>query len=88
MTSAIVSQKKKRSRRKSIDPDTAAASISPKVAWSSAASALAVVVWTLVASLAPTAFTPSSVATLTGSTATLLVFVGGYFAKDTLRHRP
>lgn len=64
---------------------TAAAAVSPKVTWAAAASALATLIWTLIASLEPAAFSAASIATLTGASATVLTFVGAYFARDPLR---
>lgn len=68
-----------------VDRATAAAAVSPKVTWAAVASALATIIWTLIASLAPTAFSGAAVATLTGATATVLTFLGAYFARDPLR---
>ena len=68
--------------------ETAADSVSPKVTWAAAASAIATLVWTLVAVLAPGVFTAAEIATLTGASATVLAFVGGYAVRDALRHQP
>jgi hypothetical protein len=68
-----------------VSRDTAAASVSPKVAWATAASALATLIWTLVGVFAPQLFTASTIATLTGATATLFAFFGGFLVNDQLR---
>ncbi|MCA1676388.1 MAG: hypothetical protein LC799_30840, partial [Actinobacteria bacterium] len=65
--------------------DTSARAVSPKVHWAAAASALATIIWTVVGTLAPSAFTATSIASLTGATATVLAFAGGFVAKDDLR---
>ena len=67
---------------------TAANAVSPKITWAAAASALSTIVWTIIAASAPAVFTPATVATLTGASATVLAFAGGYLVRDTLRHRP
>lgn len=69
-----------------VSRDTAACAVSPKVHWAAVASALATITWTVVAALAPNAFTAANIATLTGATATVLAFLGGFVAQDTLRH--
>lgn len=66
--------------------DTAAHAVSPKVHWAAVASALATITWTMVAALVPTAFSAANIASLTGATATVLAFLGGFLAQDTLRH--
>jgi hypothetical protein len=68
--------------------EVAADSVSPKVTWAAAASALATITWTLVAALAPHSFTTAEIATLTGASASVLAFLGGYFVRDKLRHQP
>ncbi|TQF66451.1 hypothetical protein FK531_18315 [Rhodococcus spelaei] len=81
---AIESVRPAKSKRRTRRP------ISPKVTWSSTAGAVATIVWTVVVSVFPHSFTPSDVASLTGSTATVLVFLHGYWVPDKRRsgHRP
>ncbi len=73
-----------------VDPtvarDAAAHVVSPKVHWAAVASALATIIWTVVAILAPDALTAANIASLTGATATVLAFLGGFLAPDVLRH--
>lgn len=68
--------------------DTAGRAVSPKVHWAAVAGALATIIWTVVATLAPSVFNAASIASLTGATATVLAFLGGFFAQDHLRHQP
>ncbi|WP_018331131.1 hypothetical protein [Actinomycetospora chiangmaiensis] len=71
-----------------VDREVAAAAMSPKVTWAAASSALATIVWTIVGAVDPALFPASEVAVLTGATATILAFLGGYFVRDPLRHQP
>lgn len=64
----------------------AAGSVSPKVTWAAFGSAVATIMWTLVAVFAPDLFSAANIATLTGATATVLGFLGGYFFGDPLRN--
>lgn len=68
--------------------EVAAGAVSSKVTWAAAASALATIMWTVIAALAPDTFTATTIATLTGSSATVLAFAGGYIVRDTLRGQP
>jgi hypothetical protein len=68
-----------------VSRDAAAGAVSPKVTWAAAASALATITWTIIATVAPDTFSATTIATLTGSSATVLAFTGGYFVRDTLR---
>jgi hypothetical protein len=68
--------------------DAAARAVSPKVTWAAAASSVATIAWTIIATVAPNIFSTTSIATLTGSSATVLAFAGSYFVRDTLRDQP
>lgn len=65
---------------------TAAGMVSPKVTWAAAAAAISTVLWTIVAAVAPHVFSAADITALTGATATVLAFLGGWIARDTLRH--
>jgi hypothetical protein len=49
---------------------------------------VATIAWTIIATVAPNIFSTTSIATLTGSSATVLAFAGSYFVRDTLRDQP
>ena len=68
--------------------DAAAGAVSAKVTWAAAASALATIAWTIIAAVAPDTFSATTIASLTGSSATVLAFPGGYLVRDTLRAQP
>ena len=70
-----------------VSRETAADGVSPKVTWAAAATALATIVWTLVAAVAPHTFSAPTIATLTGATGTVLGFIGGYLVRDKLREQ-
>lgn len=59
--------------------------MSPKVTAGATASAIALVVWTLVTVIWPDTFTQTQIAALTGATATILTFLAGYLVKDPRR---
>jgi hypothetical protein len=71
-----------------VSREVAAGAVSAKVTWAAAASALATITWTIIATLTPDTFSPTTIATLTGSSATVLAFAGGYLVRDTLRGQP
>ena len=71
-----------------VSREAAAGSVSAKVTWAAAASALATITWTIIAAVAPDTFSATTIASLTGSSATVLAFAGGYLVRDTLRAQP
>jgi len=64
---------------------TTLSDVSPKVSAATLAAALATIVWTLVASFAPGAFTEPAISSLTGATGTILAFVLGFAIRDSKR---
>jgi hypothetical protein len=55
---------------------------SPKITAVATAGAVATLIWTIVASLAPELFSETAIVTLTGSTTTVLAAVLGYLRVD------
>lgn len=49
---------------------------------------MATIIWTIIAAVAPHTFSIAAIASLTGSSATVLAFLGGYFVRDMLREQP
>ena len=56
--------------------------ISTKVTAAAVGTALATILWTLTATLAPGIFTDTAITSLTGATGTLFAFVFGYLIPD------
>lgn len=61
---------------------------SPKVLASTAAAALATLIWAVVAGIWPDLFTETELASLAGATATLFAAIAGYLVRDPLRNVP
>jgi hypothetical protein len=57
-------------------------SISTKVTAAAVGTALATIVWTVVATFAPGVFTDTAITSMTGATSTVLAFVFGYVIPD------
>jgi hypothetical protein len=57
-------------------------SISTKVTAAAAGTALATIVWTIVATLAPGVFADTAITSMTGATGTLFAFAFGYLIPD------
>jgi hypothetical protein len=65
---------------------TAAAGVSPKVNSAALGSAVATIFWSIAAAtFLKNTFSDSTLAALTGATATILAYLFGYFASDPLR---
>jgi hypothetical protein len=56
--------------------------LSPKVGGAALGAALATIIWTLVASLAPGTFSEVAITSLTGATGTVFAFVLGFAIRD------
>lgn len=59
--------------------------ISPKVGAATLAAALATIIWTLIAVLAPGTFSEAAISSMTGATGTVLAFVLGFAIRDSKR---
>jgi hypothetical protein len=57
-------------------------SISTKVTAAAAGTAMATILWTIVATFAPGVFTDTAITSMTGATGTLLAFLFGYWIPD------
>jgi hypothetical protein len=59
--------------------------ISPKVGFAALGAAFATIIWTLVASLSPGAFSEDAIISLTGATGVILAGLLGYACPDPMR---
>ena len=59
--------------------------VSTKISAAAVGGAVATIIWVVVASLWPDAFTDAAITSLTGASATVLAFVFGYLVKDPQR---
>jgi hypothetical protein len=59
--------------------------VSPKVGFAAVGTAIATIIWTIVAVTSPGVFTDAAIASLTGATATVIAFLLGFAVRDPAR---